>query len=201
VLATLHVPKRREDWRLGRYVAKQLVGARSGIPWTDIEILAAADGAPEPWHGERRIPWALSFSHRAGWGAAAVVPEPVKVGCDLELVEPRSAAFLSEWLAPSEQALVHAAVDPVVRSVVANVVWTGKEAAAKVLREGLRLEVRQAEVTLPDGIGDLDGALASAALGAWRRIVVHCRTERIRYEGWWCLGDGLVLTVLTDPVC
>ena len=45
---------------------------------------------------------------------------------------------MRDWLAPEEQAL--AAGD----STAANLVWTAKEAAAKVRREGLRLDVRSA---------------------------------------------------------
>jgi 4'-phosphopantetheinyl transferase len=140
----------------------------------------------------------LSFSHRAGWGAAAVGLAPTKVGCDLELVEPRSEAFISEWLAPSEQALVRSAPDRATRALLANLVWTGKEAAAKVLRQGLRLEVRQAEVSLPEG-GDEVAGVSVSGDRAWRSIEVHCRAEGIRYDGWWWLGEGLVMTVLTDP--
>jgi 4'-phosphopantetheinyl transferase len=198
VLGGLRVPKRRDDWRLGRFVAKRAVAARVELPWTDIEILAAPDGAPEPWHGEHRLPLSLSFSHRAGCAAAALAPEPMLVGCDLELVEPRSAAFVTEWLAPSEQALVGRFADPAARALVANLVWTGKEAAAKVLREGLRLEVRQAEVSFPAGLDEGLGAGVGGA-GPWYPIEVHCHHERVSYTGWWCVQDGVVLSVLTDP--
>ena len=51
-LDRLHVPKRRQDWLLGRLVAKRAVAAWLGPadrppPPSAIEILAAADGAPE----------------------------------------------------------------------------------------------------------------------------------------------------------
>ena len=71
------------------------------------------------------------------------------LGCDLELIEPRSRAFVNDWLAPAERALV-AAAGAGRRDLVANLLWTGKEAAAKVRREGLRLDVRDA-VVAPDG--------------------------------------------------
>jgi 4'-phosphopantetheinyl transferase len=64
------------------------------------------------------------------------------VGCDLELIEPRSAAFLRDWLAPSEQKLV-ATAPAGGRDLVPNLVWTANEAAAKVRREGLRIDVRR----------------------------------------------------------
>jgi len=198
VLAGLHVVKRRDDWRLGRLVAKHLVAARTGIPWTEVEILAAPDGAPEPWHGEERLPWSLSFSHRAGWAAAALSPAPMVVGCDLELVEPRSDAFVAEWLAPPEQALVRAAPDARSQAVLANLVWTGKEAAAKVLREGLRLEVRRTVVSVPGGLDAVVGEVDHPT-GTWLPIEVHCHHEQVGYRGFWRLDDDLVLTVLSEP--
>src|SRR3954454_14036665 len=143
VLAGLRVAKRRADWRLGRWTAKGMLGA-------DVEMLAAPDGAPEAWRGRRRLPLSLSLSHRDGLAIAAVADAPVTIGCDLERLEPRSAAFIADWLAPSEQA--RAGDD---RVLVPNLVWTAKEAAAKVLREGLRLDVRAAVTRL--GGGTVDG--------------------------------------------
>jgi 4'-phosphopantetheinyl transferase len=55
------------------------------------------------------------------------------VGCDLECVEPRSGAFVREWLAPAEHGLLAAHPDAE-RMRPTNLVWTGKEAAAKVPR-------------------------------------------------------------------
>ena len=51
-LARLKVPKRRDDWRLGRWTAKQaLHGAWRLVGMTSdpgaLQILAAPDGAPE----------------------------------------------------------------------------------------------------------------------------------------------------------
>ena len=54
-LAGLRVPKRREDWRLGRWTAKAALGGRR-------RDLAAADGAPEPWRDGERLPVSLSLS-------------------------------------------------------------------------------------------------------------------------------------------
>ena len=55
-----------------------------------------------------RAPVSVSLSHRAGRALAVVAHAPAVVGCDLERVEPRSGAFVREWLAPAEQGLLAA---------------------------------------------------------------------------------------------
>jgi 4'-phosphopantetheinyl transferase EntD len=176
VLARLRVAKRREDWRLGRWAAKAALGR-------DVEILAAPDGAPEAWRGEQRLPVSVSLSHRAGRALVTVADAPVVVGCDLERLEPRSAAFVCDWLAPAEQLL---AAGDAVRAP--NLFWTAKEAAAKVRREGLRLDVRSA-VTRLDGL-EVDG---------WRALTVSWTAERLVTRGWWREDDGFVMAVATAP--
>ena len=100
VLSALRLEKRRADWRLGRWAAKHAVAAASGADHRRIEVLAAADGAPHAWLDGTRLELSLSLSHRAGRALAVVAAAPAIVGCDLELVEPRSGAFVREWLAP-----------------------------------------------------------------------------------------------------
>ena len=97
------------------------------------------DGAPAPV--------SLSLSHRAGRALAAVTDVPAAIGCDLEVVEHRSGPFVREWLTAGEQAALEP-LDGAARDVAANLMWAGKEAAAKVRREGLRLDVRRADVEL-----------------------------------------------------
>ena len=185
VLAGLHVEKRRADWRLGRWTAKEAVARRLAIPPGRIEILAAGDGAPEAHVGGAPAPLCLSLSHRAGRSVAAVADTPV--GCDLELIEPRSAAFLGDWLAPAEQELVARSRDA---ALTANLIWTAKEAAAKVVREGLRLDVRSASVTIGDADADAD------AQDGWRPLGVSLLGREI--AGWWRRDGDFVLTVAGD---
>ena len=69
-----------------------------------VEVLAAADGAPEAWRGDERLPVSLSLSHREGLALVAVTEAPAVVGCDLERLEPRSAAFVATgWRRPSRR--------------------------------------------------------------------------------------------------
>ena len=189
-LAALSVEKRRASWRLGRWAAKAAVGAWLALPASRIEILAGDDGAPDAWLDTECAPVSVSLSHRGGRALAAVTAAPAVTGCDLELVEPRSGAFVREWLAPAEQRLLAAcAADE--RDRIANLVWTAKEAAAKVRREGLRLDVRRAAVDLPD---------VSARPAAWRPLTVDWGDDAgARTAGWWRDEPGWVMAILGAP--
>lgn len=90
LLAALDGERRRADWRLGRWAAKQLLGA-------DVEVLPAADGAPEA-HGVKTH---VSIAHRRGRAIAAIADEPV--GCDLEpLRDDRDVVPFVAWEAAAK---------------------------------------------------------------------------------------------------
>ena len=192
VLAGLRFERRRDDWRLGRWTAKAALSRWLGVPCTRIEVLAAADGAPEAWVDGAPAPVAVSLSHRGGRALAVVDSAPGAVGCDLELVEPRSDAFVREWLAGSEQQLVRRCDEPR-RPLMANLIWTAKEAAAKVRREGLRLDVRGAVVTLPDGAPD------AALVGRWEQLRVDWPDGAGTTRGWYRVEPGWVMAIAADP--
>ena len=64
-----------------------------------------------------------------------------ELGCDLEIVEPRSDAFIADYFTAEEQALIErtSAAD---RSLLLALLWSAKESALKALRAGLRLDTR-----------------------------------------------------------
>ncbi|MBI5105324.1 MAG: 4'-phosphopantetheinyl transferase superfamily protein [Solirubrobacterales bacterium] len=190
VHAALQLPRRRADWRLGRWTAKCALAAWLGGAPDDVEVLAAADGAPEAWCGRRRLPVVVSLSHRAGRAIAVVADAPAALGCDLELAEPRSDAFLREWLGEAERAQVAAAGDDG-RTWLANLVWSAKEAGAKARREGLRLDVRSAAVRVgrtpaADGWAPLDVRWAPNDGGG-------------ATPGWWRTEPHWVMAVAGEP--
>ena len=188
-LADLRVEQRRAAWRLGRCTAKRALREWLGVAPSRFEVLAAPDGAPQGWLEGERVPVSLSLSHRAGRGLAVVSDPPSVAGCDLELVEPRSDAFIREWLGPSEQELL-SSWGEAQRELLANLVWTGKEAAAKVRREGLRLDLRRAAVTVVDTGGP-------PAL--WRPLQVRWEDGQSTTSGWWRAEDGWVMAVAGVP--
>jgi 4'-phosphopantetheinyl transferase len=192
VVETLRFPKRRADWRLGHYAAKRAAAAWLGWP-TDpanlarLEVLAEETGAPQ-LHGHDGTMPALSLSHRAGWALAAVAPPDVALGCDLELIQARSAAFVADYLTPNEQALV-AAADVWDRAHWTTLVWCAKECALKALREGLRLDTRSVEIMVARG------QIERGWYPVGARVVSDGRT----FEGWWRPRGILLACVLGDP--
>jgi len=200
VLAELRasaVPKRVGDWRLGRWTVKNLLGLELDVDPIEavarVAVLADPGGVPRVWLDGVRSNIPVSFSHRSGRSLAVVGPVGSAVGCDLELVEQRSDAFIAEWLAPAEQAFV-AAQPADRRALAANLVWTAKEAAAKLWGEGLRLDVRRAVVSvtppMPTEAGDAAG---------WRALSVDCPSEGALVHGWWRERGGFVRTVVSAP--
>jgi 4'-phosphopantetheinyl transferase len=187
-LSTLRIRKRRGDWRLGRWAAKAAVAAWRGQSVADVEVLAAEDGAPEAFVGGARSAVALSLSHRAGRAVAAVADPPSAVGCDLEALEPRSPAFVREWLGPVERELV-GGVAAERRDLAANLLWAAKEAGSKARREGLRLDLRAATVTADQ--------LASPA-SSWVRLRVAWADGPVTL-GCWREEPGWVLALVSDP--
>jgi hypothetical protein len=179
VLAGLRLAKRRRDWRLGRWRAKTAVAALLDVPLVEIEVFAAFDGAPEVRIDGAPAPVSLSISHRAGRALAAVWSRGA-IGCDLELIEPRSDAFVSEWLAPPEQALVAAAAADD-RARLVNLLWTAKEGIARRTRT-------EGSTGSDVHWGDVSGAMmriratrtAVVPLGPGRQIVDDVPTQRYR---------------------
>ena len=140
VLSGLAFEPRRRDWRLGRWTAKQALIAWLGIGGVadvrEVEIMAAADGAPEAFLAETPAGVNVSISHREGHALVVVGPPGLALGCDLEVVEPRSAAFVRDYFTPAEAAAVASAPEDA-RPALANLIWTAKEAAL-----GFRMETR-----------------------------------------------------------
>jgi 4'-phosphopantetheinyl transferase len=158
-VARLRFPKRRSEFRLGRWTAKRALALylgrdSSAAALGSVEIDRAPDGAPAPLVDGRPAEAYVTMTDRADQAVCLVGPPGTALGCDLELVEPRSDAFVADYLTPAEQALVAAAGTE--RDLLANLVWCGKESALKVLRTGLRRDTRSVEVSLPEG-ASVDG--------------------------------------------
>jgi 4'-phosphopantetheinyl transferase len=192
--AAMRFTKRRDEWLLARWTAKQALAgeldlADDSASLARIEIRTiiggAAQGAPEVFVDGVRYDIGISLTDRAGWAVCAVGAVD-ELGCDLELVEPRSEGFVRDFLTPCEQAAV---ADPPVDAsadAVANLVWSAKESALKVLRTGLRRATRSVEVGFP----------REPAVDGWQPLIV--RTEEGRdLPGWWRQYGEFVLTVVT----
>ena len=191
-LATLRFPKRRTELRLARWAAKQAIARVLDLEddagtLALVEIRAEPTGAPAAFLGGERAPVTVSMTDRADWAVCVVGPVDLALGCDLELVEPRSDAFVRDWFTPTEQDLFFGADPGDDRQLVANLVWSAKESVLKVLQTGLRRDTRSVEVD----VVEVDGH------ERWARLIVRAE-EGTAFPGWWRRYGAFILTVAAD---
>lgn len=191
-LKKLRFAKRRADWRLGRWTAKRAVS--SYLDWPSyppilarIEIRATSSGAPEAIIAGLGTPMVISITHRAGNAMCTVSGARVRLGCDLEVVEPRIHDFVADYFTAEEQSWV-ARTPSTEKAEIVTLLWSAKESALKALQHGLRLDTRSVMVTPMAGAPDLDG---------WSPLRIGCVDGRA-FQGWWRTADGVVRTVATD---
>lgn len=200
VLERMPVPRRRADWRLGRWSAKRALAAYFKLfsdfhAFRELCLLPEPGGAPEAFVGNRPAGVSVSISHRGGLALCTVMPCKAALGCDLELVEPHSAAFLADFFTREEQALV-ARAPAADRARLVALLWSGKESALKALRAGLRLDTRCVNVS---PVGALPGAQPEAP-GSAGWLPLHVRyTPGRSFYGWWQHERGVLRTVVADP--
>jgi len=187
--ASMRYTKRLTEARLGRWTAKQTVARVAGIDPTlegmrRVLIRNAMDGAPEAFVDGEPAEVTIAMTDRADWAVCAVIDGRHRVGCDLELVEPRSERFVRDYFTPAEQDLVLGR--PGDMRLLANLVWSAKESALKVLRTGLRRDTRSVEVLFDDG-----------PVGSW--VPLHVTTEEGRaFPGYWVRHGEFVLTLAAE---
>ncbi|MFZ0798493.1 MAG: 4'-phosphopantetheinyl transferase superfamily protein [Terriglobales bacterium] len=201
-LSGLRFAKRRADWRLGRWTAKCALSVALDVParpqvLKKIDIRPATSGAPEAFVENQAAGVTISLSHRDGIAICAVAASGVEMGCDLEVVEPRSDAFVADYFSVEEQALIarEFAAD---RPRILALLWSGKESALKALRAGLRFDTRSVIVSLSAESFDLNG---------WSPLQVRYtsghhtggRLEGKVFHGWYQHADNIVRTVVSAP--
>ncbi|MFZ1137770.1 MAG: 4'-phosphopantetheinyl transferase superfamily protein [Candidatus Sulfotelmatobacter sp.] len=208
-LAAMRIPKRRADWRLGRWTAKHAVAACLDLPThfpdlADIEIRAASSGAPEIFLHDQPADVTISLSHSSGTALCTVAQLEASFGCDLETIEPRSDAFVADYFTVGEQALV-ARTPADARPLLLALLWSAKESALKALRVGLRLDTKCMFVCHLDGWPQSSGEReqdpplpVDANPEAWRRLRVRYSGGQV-FAGWWRWQNGLVRTVVSRP--
>ena len=209
-LTNFRFPRRRADWRLGRWTAKVAVAAYLNAPncpraLASIEIRPAPSGAPEVFVANQPADVTISLSHRGGVAACAVAQSGAVLGCDLELVEPRSEAFISDYFTSEEQALV-AQAETADRFRLVALLWSAKESALKALHTGLRLDTRSVIVRLDERpqAGEAGGTACPTSVppqpcsDPWHPLQVRC-TDGESFHGWWQLTGDLLRTLAAAP--
>ncbi len=209
-LSRLRFARRRDDWRLGRWTAKRALAAcfdlqRDLLSLAKIEIRAAASGAPAAFVFNQAAPVNISISHRAGSAMCAVALSGFDVGCDLEMIERRSNAFVADYFTAREQTLVERTLVEQ-RPLLVTLLWSAKESALKALRVGLRLSTNCLDVDLVGGLPlhtepfRPDFAVVPVChvnTDGWRPLHVRYSGDRLFY-GWWRHTGHMVRTVVSD---
>lgn len=192
-LATLRIAKRRHEWLLGRWTAKQLVrylAAGKGLrcDLRDLAILAGPDGAPtltvqDPQLRDALAGWHLTISHSQGYALCALAPTAF-IGADIERVAPRHPAFVHDYFTPTECAAV-ATAPYGQRDVLATTIWSAKEAALKALHLGLTVDTRRIACRVMPEQPD------------WATLILECdpTLKAPPLCGWWRVCEGYVLTL------
>ena len=218
-LNAMRFAKRRADWQLGRWTAKHAVAACLQLPadlpsLASIEVRPGPSGAPETFLGNKCAPVTISLSHRAGRAVCAVATYGSALGCDLEVIEPHSDAFIADYFATEEQALVARAA-PAERPWLVTLLWSAKESALKALHVGLRLDTRCVIVTLlgAEQIQSEEGkvcvpeestrnsgfaARQPDAANGWLPLRVRNIHDQT-FLGWWQQTGNLFRTIVAAP--
>ena len=183
--------KRRRDWLLGRWTAKLALLEVSGVPERYIqrfEVASAPNGAPMPkfdgWPYRAR----LSLSHSHDRAFSTVSRETTVLGCDIELVEPRSEEFVETYFTDSERTHVEDA-SPLFRDSLVTKIWSAKESTLKALHIGLQSDTRNVEVID-------DGDCAGEGWGIARTVVADVG----EFNCLWRHDGPFILSIATrDP--
>jgi len=192
ILATFRYTKRRIEFLARRWTAKRAVAM---VLHRDLALAALAtleirhhgSGAPYLEVDGRPVAIDVSLSDRAGWAVCLVGPPGGScgpLGIDLELVEPRSDAFVGDFFTADESAYVRSLTFGEARDEAANLIWSAKEAALKVRKVGLRADTREVAVEIgharrPDG---------------WTPLSVAGRDGMV-FPGWWRRDGVFLLTI------
>lgn len=186
----LSVPKRQQDWLLGRWVAKHLIRsvhhAQTGamLPLAQISVQNAASGAPFV-HLPVPHEYALSISHSHGHVLCGVSVGDETLGVDLELIESRAESFVQDYFTPEEIAHVRRLPEDQ-QPVHVTAFWTAKEAMLKLKQVGLSKDTRIVNCGLRDPVEPGE---------SWVPYPVHYASDNA-YQAWSRQIDGFIATIV-----
>jgi 4'-phosphopantetheinyl transferase len=191
-IAGMRFPKRRNDYKLGRWTAKRAICAcqLGAVPRDSmLEIRAAEDGAPELYLNNAPGKFRISISHSRDRSLCVVGPPESGIGCDIEFIETRENDFFQDYFTPEELSIVEQNTFHD-RALTSMLIWSSKETTLKILREGLRRDTRS--VRIDPG--------CRAQEGTWNAWTGFCLQSSRTFYGWWRTCDGYVYTMASDRI-
>ncbi len=194
-LGSIRFTKRRTEYLTRRWTTKQSVATVLGLDRTlesvaRVEVRHRDSGAPYVLLDGGPADVDVSMSDRSGWAVCLVGPPGSSasgtLGIDLEVVEPRTDAFVADFFTAAEHDYVRSLDDVADRHEAANLIWSAKEAALKVQQVGLRVDTRTVEVTL-------DGRDRGERTDGWRPMTITGHNGAM--PGWWRRDGVFLLTI------
>lgn len=188
--AALRFAKRRDEWLLGRWTAKQLVqrvlceraGKRSAL--NRLQIFNDPAGAP--FVGGEGGEWNLTLSLSHSHGKALALVGEGMVGADMERIQPQPPGLFDPYFTPAEMAQVDQ-VAAELRETLLIAIWSAKEAALKAIHKGLYVEPRTVEITFHT---------LPTALTPWMRLGIAFESRDYPpLVGWWGVREQFVLAL------
>lgn len=191
-LDTFRFPKRRVEWRLGRWTAKCAFAFFQGLPaqlqtLANVEIRSAPSGSPAVFVLNQAADLTISISHRSGQAICSIARSGAKLGCDLEVIEPHSQAFIEDYLTRDEQLRV-AQASAEDRARLVTLLWSAKESALKAMQVGLRVDTRCLTVQTAE----------AGVVNRWTALSADS-TAGDRFHGWWRQHNGWLQTLVAEP--
>jgi 4'-phosphopantetheinyl transferase len=155
-LQSFRFEKRRKDWLLGRWTAKQLIQSvfakENDLSSEQICIKNETSGAPYSMIKVEKLQASLSISHRGNLASTAICTDPnIMIGIDLEEIESKSRGFIEDYFTPAETEFVFA-LPQKQQAWAASLLWSGREAILKALKTGLRYDTREIVLQCPSFI-------------------------------------------------
>lgn len=183
------VEKRKNDWLLGRWTAKNLLQKRF-YPDKNLNELAVLPGekrAPFAYLNGEKQQCTISISHSHGKSFCVTADGSFKIGCDLEKIESRSINFIKDYFTEKERELGKTLSATIDAPSFYTVCWSAKESLMKALRIGLTLHPRKIQVETIE-IRNRE----------WSHIKVRNLQTNEVFHGLWRSKNNLVYLVLYD---
>jgi len=197
--ASKTVAKRANEWLAGRVALKRTVQralASNGDKAPDrnsIRIVQDNLGNPSAEiAGKAGDKWnEISLSHSNGMAfAAASVPGAFQgLGVDIEKVEKRKKAWINDYFTPEE---ISSAGDNHDQWARLTMLWSLKEAFVKAIGAGLRFDLRDIQVNLPDCSGLAKIELLNEASERLDSIDTDKIDARVEEEGEYIVARVMI---------
>jgi len=190
VLSNFKFEKRKNDWLLGRWTAKNLLKQSyfSGLRLDEIEIRAGENKAPFVFVNKLIQDQTITISHSNSLSFCAAAKYPLSIGCDLEKIEKRSDFFIRDYYTDFEKiGASNYSTHGLDECSYYSLCWSAKEALMKAIRTGLSTHPKKIEVK------SLQKPKAS-----WAKIQLNLLPQNEPYFGLWKIKENFVFVIVSD---